>query len=336
MFRRSRQQRSILPAALLLACVLWAPLGRSHAQSGATAGNPVVPGWDADPEIAILEGHYWIYATYSADFDKQTYMEAFSSPDFVHWTKYPNIIDTSIIKWANRALWAPAISFKDNHYYLFFAANDIHHPTDVGGIGVAVSDHPGGPFRDYLGKPLLNDINNGAQPIDPYIFKDADGKRYLLYGGWGHCNIVQLNDDYTGFVPAKDGKLFHEITPDGYVEGPCMFIRQGKYYFMWSQGNWTNSTYNVAYAIGDSPLGPFKRMGNVLVPNPAMGTGAGGNTIMQLPGQDRWFIAYHRRPPGETNGNARVVCVDEMSFNADGTIRPVEMTNKGVGPLPVP
>lgn len=37
-------------------------------------------------------------------------------------------------------------------------------------------------------------------------------------------------------------------------EGPFMFVRNGKYYFMWSEGNWTGPDYSVAYAIADSPL----------------------------------------------------------------------------------
>ena len=34
-----------------------------------------------------------------------------------------------------------------------------------------------------------------------------------------------------------------------------MFIRGGKYYFMWSEGGWTGPDYSVAYAIADSPFG---------------------------------------------------------------------------------
>ena len=54
--------------------------------------------------------------------------------------------------------------------------------------------------------------------------------------------------------------MFHEITPQGYVEGPFMFIRNKKYYFMWSEGGWTGPDYSVAYAISDSPFGPFERI----------------------------------------------------------------------------
>jgi beta-xylosidase len=58
-------------------------------------------------------------------------------------------------------------------------------------------------------------------------------------------------------------RTFKEITPDNYVEGPYMFIKNGKYYFMWSEGGWTGPDYSVAYAVGDSPFGPFKRIGKI-------------------------------------------------------------------------
>jgi beta-xylosidase len=107
----------------------------------------------------------------------------------------------------------------------------------VGGIGVARSRRPEGPFEDYLGKPLIDRFHNGAQPIDQFVFRDTDGSHYIVYGGWRHCNIAKLNADFTGFVPFDDGTVFREITPRGYVEGAFMLIRDGKYYFMWSEGS---------------------------------------------------------------------------------------------------
>lgn len=324
-----------LLALLIVACCLLT-VGTAKLRAESTTGNPVFPGWYADPEGVVFDRQYWIYPTYSAPYEKQVFMDAFSSPDLVHWTKHPRILDTSVITWAKRAMWAPTISKKDNRYYLFFAANDIQRDGDPGGLGVAVADEPGGPYRDHLGKPLIDRFHHGAQPIDPFVFTDADGQSYLIYGGWRHCNIGKLKNDYTGFIPFPDGQTFHEITPEGYVEGPFMFIRKGKYYFMWSEGAWTNASYNVAYAIADSPMGPFKRIGTVLQPDPAIGLGAGHNSVIQMPNQDRWFIVYHRHPPGETDGNARVTCVERMNFNADGTIQPVKVTNEGAGMNPLP
>jgi beta-xylosidase len=180
-------------------------------------------------------------------------------------------------------MWAPAIIEKQNKYYLFFSANDIQNDNEAGGIGVAVADNPGGPYKDHLGKPLIDKFYNGAQPIDQFVFKDADGK----------------------------------------------------YYFMWSEGGWTGPDYSVAYAVADSPFGPFKRIGKILQQDPAIATGAGHHSVIKVPGKDEWYIVYHRRPLTETDRNARETCIDRMYFDEQGLIRPVVITKESVKKHPL-
>lgn len=311
--------RTLLAVALVLAAVI----------PNSSAKNPVFPGWYADPDVITARGEAWIYPTFSDVYEKQTFFDAFSSRDLVTWKKHPRIIDTNEVKWAKRAMWAPCVVEKDKKFYLFFAANDVHE-GEVGGIGVAVSDRPEGPFKDLLGKPLINEIKNGAQPIDQAVFQDRDGQWYILYGGWRHCNLARLKPDFTGLEPFPNGELFREMTPEGYVEGPMIFFRKGKVYFMWSEGGWTNDTYQVAYAMADSIHGPFQRVGTVIRRNPKIGTGAGHHSVLGFPRSDEWYMVYHRRPPGDKEGNHRVTCIDKMEFNPDGTIKEVIMTNEGV------
>src|SRR5262249_4855568 len=111
--------------------------------------------------------------------------------------------------------------------------------------------------------------------------------------------------------------------------GSFMFIKDGKYYFMWSEGGWTGPNYAVAYAIGSSTTGPFARVGKILQQNPAVATGAGHHSILHSP-SGKWYIVYHRRPLGETDRNHRVVCIDELKFDAGGAIVPVTITSEGV------
>ena len=320
---------------LSLAMVLVSAIGCSTTSENRTepailSGNPVFPGWYADPEGAVFGKRFWIYPTYSAPYNQQVFLDAFSSPDLVNWTKHSRIISTNEVKWAWRAMWAPAIVKKDGKYFLFFGANDIQKNEEVGGIGVAVADKPEGPFKDYLGKPLVDRFHNGAQPIDQFVFHDRDGQYYLIYGGWRHCNIARLQKDFRGFGTFPDGTTFKEITPQGYVEGPFMFIRKGRYYFMWSEGGWTGPNYSVAYAIADSPLGPFRRIGKILQQDPNIATGAGHHSVIQLPGKDAYYIVYHRRPLSERDGNHRVVCIDRMEFDEQGFIQPVKITFQGI------
>lgn len=314
---------STLSLLLLVAVSLFSQ------SKGKTSGNPVFPGWYADPEAVIFGKEYWIYPTFSAKYGKQVFFDAFSSKDLVTWTKHERILDTANIKWAKRAVWAPAVVEKEGKYYIFFGANDIQSDNEYGGIGVAVADNPAGPFKDYLGKPLVDKFHNGAQPIDQFVFLDK-GQYYLIYGGWRHCNIAKLKSDFTGFEPYEDRSVFKEITPENYVEGPIMFVRNGKYYFMWSEGGWTGPDYSVAYAVSDSPFGPFKREGKILQQNPEIATGAGHHSVINVPGTDEWYIIYHRRPLTETDGNSRETCIDKMVFDKNGLIKPVVITKEGV------
>src|SRR3546814_5014749 len=78
-----------------------------------TSGNPVFEGWYADPEGIIYGNEYWIYPTWSAPYEEQVFMDAFSSKDLVNWTKHERIIDTAEVKWAKKAMWAPGVIKKD-------------------------------------------------------------------------------------------------------------------------------------------------------------------------------------------------------------------------------
>lgn len=302
----------------------------SAQQSKKSSGNPIFPGWYADPEAIVFDKTYWIYPTYSDGYDKQVFFDAFSSKDLITWEKHSPIVDTSAIKWAKRAVWAPAIIKKDNKYFLFFGANDIQSDKEYGGIGVAVADRPEGPFKDYLGKPLIDKFHNGAQPIDQFVFQDKDGKYYIIYGGWGHCNIARLKEDFTGFIPFEDGEIFKEITPEGYVEGPIMFIKDNKYYFMWSEGGWTGPDYSVAYAVSDNIFGPFKREAKILQQDGNIARGAGHHSVIHNTRTNQWYIIYHRRPLAETAANHRETCIEYLEFDGAGRIKPVSISFEGV------
>ena len=350
--------RTLRTAARLFLVFPLAWTGRTQASS-----NLAKQGWYADPEIHIFAGQYWIYPTSSSpDPDKQddrtfnplqqklrrgpvihpvyllhTSLDALSSPDLVHWTKHPDVLDIQKVGWAAYAIWAPSAIHLNNKYYLFFAANDIQKTdTFPGGIGVAASDQPGGPFIDALGKPLIGQFHNGAQPIDPAVFRDDDGSIYFYYGGQGHCNVTRLSPDLKSVMPLPDGTLYKDITPENYVEGPFMIKRKGTYYFMWSEGDWGDATYGVAYAKGASPTGPFERIGKILQTDPKIANGPGHHSVLQIPGTDVWYIVYHRHPLGTNGANQRVLAIDRMYFDAKGDIEPVRMTLEGVGPRLLP
>ncbi|WP_390409135.1 glycoside hydrolase family 43 protein [Lacticaseibacillus jixiensis] len=287
--------------------------------------NPIIEGYYADPEIRLYGDEYWLFATTSCQRPQQTYFDAFHSPDLKHWTKEKAVLDIANVAWAERELWAPTQFTWHDKYYIVSAANDIKNDDEVGGLGLAVADQPQGPYRDALGHPLIGNFINGAQPIDPHVYIEDDHVN-LYYGGWGHCNLVQFNDDLTGFKPMADGAIFREVTPKGYVEAPCMIKKDGTYYFMWSEGVWSMAGYQVVYAKAQSLEGPFIPEAVILKGDDRVAEAPGHHCVVQDRQTGDWWIIYHRRALGEKDGSNRVLCMDRLEFDADGNILPVKMS----------
>ena len=119
-----------IAVVLLLSCS--STRHKSKPQEVHYSSNPVLDGWYADPEGIIYDDTYWIFPTYSDYYENQILFNAFSSPDLANWTKHENILDSSEVKWAHKAMWAPGVIEKDGKYYFFFAANDIQNNDEVG------------------------------------------------------------------------------------------------------------------------------------------------------------------------------------------------------------
>ena len=244
------------------------------------------------------------------------------------WTKHARVLDSATIPWAKRAVWAPSIVVRDG-WYTCSSAPTTSRTTNRSAAS-ASRNHGSrtGRSKTLIGRPLVDKFHNGAQPIDPFVFKDEDGTFYLLYDGWRHCNIAKLNADFSGFVPFADGTTFKEITPAGYVEGSFMFVKDGKYYFMWSEGGWRPTTpwpMPSVHRRSGCSNGWGRSCSRIRRSPPA-------RAIIRFcaPLSGRWYIVYHRRPLGETDRNHRVVCIDELKFDERGQILPVVITKEGV------
>jgi hypothetical protein len=308
--------------------------------------NPVLEGFYADPQVLYSQqtGKYYIYPTFDG-FPSWGgyYFDVFSSDDLATWTNEGTILDLSTeqVSWANGNAWAPAIAEKtvDGQYKYFFYFSG--QPVAGGGkqIGVAVADHPAGPFVDS-GKALITTSpTGGGQQIDPCVFTDpVSGKSYIYWGN-GYLAVAELNDD---MISLKAGTT-KTITPSGgtlstyaYREGAYVFYRNGKYYFLWSVDDTGAQNYHVAYGTSASPTGPITVAANptVIIQNAANKIyGTGHNSVLQIPGRDEWYIVYHRINAAYLSngpGYHREVCIDKLEFNADGSIKQATPTLEGV------
>lgn len=313
-----------------------------------SVNNPVISGLYADPEVLYSHktGKYYIYPTTDGAYQWHNFdFHCFSSSDLKSWNDEGVILDLRDLSWGKEYAWAPCIiekpvmkgnGVKGYKYYFYFVANKS--------VGVAVSDHPEGPFRDVLGKPMLTqeDLHTPNLVIDPDVFRDPKTGKHYLYWGNSYLWMAELNDDMTSIVPGS----IHELIPRSkigeyhYLEGTYVFERNGLYYFMWSENITRSALYRVRYLISDSPT-EFIRNGKpakveeqiVLQQEPYLQIfGTGHNAVLNIPDTDEWYIIYHRftRPEGIkmglSGGYNREICIDKMEFNVDGTIRPVKVT----------
>lgn len=306
-------------------------------------GNPVLPGFHADPEILYSDKtkKYYIYSTTDGvpGWGGWQYY-CYSSKNLRKWKNEGVVLDakSSQVAWANGNLWAPAaveVRQEDGSYkyFLYYSANP--NEDDGKKIGVAIADSPTGPFVDF-GKPIVGKSPVGSgQQIDVDVFIDpVSGKPYLYWGN-GYMAGAELERSMTAI---KENTV-RVMTPKGgslddyaYREAPYVFYRGGLYYFMWSVDDTGSANYHVAYGTSRSPLGPIEvaKEPVVLRQDPKHEIyGTAHNSVIQKPGTDEWYIVYHRINKDYINnepGMHREVCIDRMEFNADGTIKRVTPT----------
>ncbi|RYO95261.1 hypothetical protein DL766_002075 [Monosporascus sp. MC13-8B] len=322
----------LLPSPITSASSLPNP---GIATTSANSTNPIADGWYADPDGVKFGDTYWVYATVSVAFGDQGYFDAFSSRDIGNgpWEPHPRVFTAAEgSAWARHSFWAPCAVERGGVYYLYYTANNpVANEEEQTGIGVASSRDPGGPFVDAVDGPLVGEKVNGANPMDQQVFVDEDGATYLVWGG-SRANIAPLADDMVSLGDAwpdgSPGPAVADITPDeGYGEGPYMLKHAGRYYFMWSEGGYGTPDYRAAYAFSESIRGPFNRVGVFLAKDEAGGVADGpGHHSVVRDDEGAYWIVYHRRIVGDSEADHRVIAVDRLEFDEDGSIKPVVMT----------
>ncbi|MBB5349947.1 hypothetical protein HNR46_000168 [Haloferula luteola] len=292
------------------------------------SGNPILPGYFADPSIVQIDGKNFIYATLDP-WGGQT-LGCWESPDFKNWTyrqlNWPTQQACHSPTSGNAGVWAPSVILAPDGRY--------HMAVSVGSeVWIGVADSPLGPWQNSLGdRPLIPaDFKPGYHMIDAEWFVDEDQQVYLYWGsghGWtnGRCFVAKMNSDLTAFA----GEI-QDVTPSHYFEAPFMVKRQGRYFLMYSDGVTVKDTYQVHYAVGNSPFGPFEEgpTSPILVTDATQHiVSPGHHSVFQRQGRD--YILYHRhRIPFEPESVARQTCVDELHFLPDGTLQKVTPTHHG-------
>ncbi|MDR1783402.1 MAG: family 43 glycosylhydrolase [Dysgonamonadaceae bacterium] len=291
------------------------------------AGNPIIPGYFADPTIRKFGDTFYLYCTTDGTAGGLGPSQVWTSKDFVNWTIQP-------MNWpSTRQIWAPDImQAPDGKYYFYY--------SQACKIYCAVSDAPTGPWKNIFGAEeavLIPDrYVSMAITLDAQSFVDDDGSVYLYWGTWGiypdhGCAVGRLNPDMKSFA---DTALIPNTQAKDYFEAPYVFKRNGIYYLTYSSGSCHDHTYRVQYAISKTgPMGPYQFAdNNPILETNADGTihGPGHHSILQI--DSDYYIVYHRHNiPQSTRGFHRQVAADRMTFDSEGRINKVAASHSGIG-----
>ncbi|OHE98616.1 glycosyl hydrolase family 43 [Colletotrichum orchidophilum] len=308
--------------------------------SAVDMGSPVLPGLYADPNVAVYNGVYYIYATTDGvpGWGGNTFY-FWKSTDLVQWTRSQEPFLTldganGNVPWATGNAWAPTITERNGTYYFYFSGQNAALNTKT--IGVAVAKSPEGPFTAQPEAMILNnEAVTAGQAIDPAAFHDPVSGKYYLYWGNGNPLVAELNDD---LISVNWGTAQRMTGLVDFREGLFMVYRKGLYHLTYSIDDTGSEDYRVGYASSKTFNGPWTYHGVILQKDPSQGIlGTGHNSMFNVPGTDDWYIVYHRFAIPDGGGYRRETTVDHVYFNSDtGLIIPVVPTLTSVKPQTVP
>jgi len=282
----------------------------------------------ADPAAMVHDDRVYLYTGHDEAKDNSKFYEmhkwlVFSSDDMVNWTDHGSHMKATDFKWAKGDAWAAHTVEKNGKFYFY---TTVRHATINGfAVGVAVSDSPTGPFKDALGKALIsNDMTTDTHidwdDLDPAVHIDDDGQAYLFWGNT-KARWAKLKDN----MIELDGPI-HNIDIPHFTEALHVHKNGDWYYLTYATG----FPEKTAYAMSKSITGPWEYKGilNELAGN----ANTNHQTIIDYKG--RSFFIYHNGGFSPTGGSfRRSVCIDELYYNPDGTMKRIVMTSEGVAPI---
>jgi arabinoxylan arabinofuranohydrolase len=292
----------LLPALLFCAVTIF-------------ADNPIVQTWyTADPAPMVYKDTLYLYTSHDEDvtvnnFYSMNDWKLFSTVDMVNWTDHGTIAGGKMTfsSWFTDNAWAVQAVPRNGQIYMYCPLNN----NSGAKVGVCVADNPLGPFKDPLGKKL---VDNGSMAIDPTAFIDSDGQAYLFWGN-GNLRSVKLNEDMISI----SGSVTSNIPMSGFTEGPWFYKRGSLYYLVYA-----GSGEKISYATASSPAGPWTFKGDIFG-NPSIATNHPG--ITDYKGHSYCF--YHNGTLPGGGSFKRSVCVEEFTYGADGSIPKLTMTKNG-------
>jgi arabinoxylan arabinofuranohydrolase len=283
----------------------------------AFADNPIIQTkYTADPAPLVYDGMVYLYTSHDEDnatgFTMYNWM-LYTTTDMANWTDHGIVAGVkapyNTFPWAaGYNAWAPQTVERNGKFYMYVPLQGSGAMT----IAVAVADSPFGPFKDALGKALVS--SGTSYDIDPTVFVDDDGQAYLYWGHQPPVFYVKLNQDMISY----SGSIVQLTKPQTFEEGPWFYKRSSQYYLAFAS---TCCPEGIGYAMAAAPTGPWTYKGSIMDGNSQSSGNHPG--IIDYKGNSYVFgFNYNVQLQRENQriGERRSVCVEKMTYNADGTI----------------
>ncbi|WP_348823136.1 glycoside hydrolase family 43 protein [Flavobacterium aestuarii] len=292
-------------------CMFIMAVFNGTAQSNIKQQPIIQTKYTADPAPMVYKDTVFLYTSHDEDDAKGFKMidwQLYTSTDMVNWTDHGAVASLKDFSWVkhDNGAWAIQCIERNGKFYLYA-------PMHGQGIGVLVSDSPYGPFKDPLGKRLIED-NHLWNDIDPNPFIDDDGQAYLY---WGNPDVyyIKLNED----MISTSGEIVKEPTKaKNYQEGPWVYKRKGHYYMSYAS---TCCPEGIGYSMSNSPIGPWEYKGMIVEASEK--TRGNHPGIIDYKGKSYVFGHSYDIIKRETSTfyERRSVDMDEIIYNEDGTIK---------------
>ena len=311
--------------ACMLASTLWAQ-------------NPIIcDRYTPDPAPYVHGDTLYLFVDHDEDVTQDNYFTMkdwllYSTVDMANWTyRGTPLTPATFSAWANQdnGCWASQCIERNGKWYWYVTATI--KGESYPGIGVAVADHPAGPYKDPIGKPLVK----GWFKIDPTVMIDDNGQAYLFYGN----NMLWYAKLSKGMTSLSSGEVSVDVKNEvafgphkndkgdpNFEEASWIYKRGEKYFLEYAAGGVPE---HWAYSTADHITGPWTYQGRVMGEAENSFTIHGGSVTYK--GHDYMF--YHNGKLPDGGGYHRATCVEEFTRNGDGTLPFIPFTTTGVAQL---
>ena len=270
--------------------------------------NPVLRGCHPDPSVVRVGEDYYLVNSSFVFFPG---LPVYHSRDLVHWREIGHAVENLASSGltglpGGYGYWAPDISFFRGRFWVVATLRRNTEPYRLQMITSAVD--PRGPWDPPKFLPL--------DGIDPSLFTDEDGKRYILLNpGAMIAGLSESGDLLSGPRMISFGAA--RVKP----EGPHLVRRNGWYYLFLAEGGtgeghmetvlrsrdlygpYESCPFNPILTRKD-PLSPIRRCGH-------------GKPVLLPDG--RWYMVYLcTRPVGGLTLTGRETALDPLIWTADG------------------